>query len=85
MHALFKTKVEYKMTCKRRIIFFARFQFESDDHGISNNPGRRDGANSFTADARRESLARLHIYPRRSSNANCLCCAGSPNWREIIA
>ena len=34
MHALFKAKVECKMTEKGRIIFFARFWFESDDRGI---------------------------------------------------
>jgi hypothetical protein len=37
MHALFEAKVECKMTEKGRIIFFARFRFESGDRGILDN------------------------------------------------
>jgi hypothetical protein len=61
MHALFKAKVECKMTENGRIIFFARFWFESDDRGIldAKPPSR---SNSATAEGYRKSLPQLHIH-----------------------
>ena len=84
MHALFKTKVECKMTWKRRIIFFARFWFESDDQGILNSPPAVTEQHVI-ADACRESLAQLHIY-RAAAQTRTVCGARfRPKGREIIA
>jgi hypothetical protein len=70
MHALFKAKVECKMTEKGRIFFFAHFWFESDDRGILD-------AREHLGYRRRilEILAPPAYPPQRSSNANCLCSA----------
>jgi hypothetical protein len=72
MHALFEAKVECKMTEKGRIIFFARFRFESGDRG---HIGQRAAVTEHRGYRRRitEILAAAAYPPQRSSNANGLC------------
>jgi hypothetical protein len=80
MHALFKAKVECKMTEKDRIFFYVRFRFESDDRGIL-DAGEQPGCGRQIS----EILAPAAYPPQRSSNANCLCSAVLAAAAQIIA
>jgi hypothetical protein len=84
MHALFRGKVECKMTEKGRIVFFARFRFESDDRGILDSQAAVTEQRGY---CRRisETLAPAAYPTQRSSNANCLCSAVLAVVAEIIA
>jgi hypothetical protein len=61
MHALFRGNVECKMTEKGRIVFFARFRFESDDRGKLDRQALSP-SNAANADGYPKSLPQLHIH-----------------------
>ena len=69
---------------KVRIIFFARFRFESDDRGIlaARPPSR---SNSATADEYRKPLPQLHIHRSAAQTRIVSAAQFWPSLRKFIA